>query len=143
MSLPGGSHRRRAREHALQVLYQGDLGGEAEGAGDGFEAYWRHLSDESDPLVRSLAEELVRGVRRHRQRIDELIERCSKNWRIERMSRVDRNILRLATSELLDSDVPRSVVLNEAIEIAKRFGAEGSAAFVNGVLDRVADDIGR
>lgn len=142
MSSDGGGARCRARERALQALYQSDQSA-SEGGSDAFETYWQHFGEDDAP-VRTMAEDLVRGVQNHRGQIDQLIEASSKNWRIDRMSRVDRNILRLATCELLlSAEVPRSVVLNEAIEIAKRFGAEGSAAFVNGVLDRIADDIGR
>lgn len=142
MTAEGGSLRRRARERALQALYQGDPGDGRDHDGDEFEVYWRHFGDDDEP-ARKLAADLVRHVQLHRQRIDSLIEQCSKNWRIDRMSRVDRNILRMGTAELLNDDVPRSIILNEAIEIAKRFGAEGSAAFVNGVLDRIADTVGR
>jgi transcription antitermination protein NusB len=129
--------RRRARERALQALYQEDLQ-----ESPGFEVYWSHFGDE-DEAARALAEELVRAVEADRERIDGLIESCSKNWRLDRMARVDRNVLRLATAEMLTTDVPRSVAINEAIEIARRYGAEGSAAFVNGVLDRIAEMIGR
>lgn len=133
---------RRARERALQALYQDDLATDFERGRSDFDLYWRHFGDD-DPDTRELAEGLVRRVETHRRRIDEVIERSSTNWRIDRMSRVDRGILRIATAELLEGDVPRGVVINEAIEIAKRFGAESSAAFVNGVLDRVADHLGR
>ena len=73
-----------------------------------------------------------------------LVQRSSRNWRLERMARVDRNVLRLGTWELLYGEkVPRAVILDEAVELAKRFGSEDSGAFVNGVLDRVATDLGR
>ena len=132
------------------MLYQMDVGGS--GAEDAVRAFWAHLgaSEEleaaSDELaaVAEFANGLVRGVDHHRARIDETIRRVSHHWRLERMTRVDRNILRLATFELLElADVPRRVTLNEAIELAKRFGSEGSAGFVNGVLDRIAGDVGK
>jgi N utilization substance protein B len=86
----------------------------------------------------------VRGVRSALASIDERIAKASTNWRVERMARVDRNVIRLGAWELSERrDVPRAVVLDEAVEIAKRFGTEESGAFVNGVLDRVADDLGR
>jgi N utilization substance protein B len=86
----------------------------------------------------------VRGVRAALVDLDARITRASTNWRIERMTRVDRNLLRLGAWELVQkADVPRAVVLDEAVELAKRFGTEESGAFVNGVLDRIADDCGR
>mgnify|MGYP005813349181 CR=1 FL=1 len=81
------------------------------------------------------------GYGRVREAIDDTIRAVSKHWRLERMSRVDRNVIRLGAFELLHMrDIPRRVTLNEAVELAKRFGNEESAAFVNGVLDRIADD---
>jgi N utilization substance protein B len=89
--------------------------------------------------ARRFAEELVRGTLEHLSDIDEAIRASSTNWRLERMGRVDRAVLRLATHELLHRpDTPARVVLNEAVELAKRFGAEDSGAFVNGVLDHLA-----
>ncbi|MCS6798795.1 MAG: transcription antitermination factor NusB [Myxococcota bacterium] len=132
--------RRRAREAALQMLYQMDVA--AMGADEAIARYWDELATERDG--ESFANELVRGVERERERIDALIRGVSEHWRLERMACVDRNILRLGVYELLAvPDVPRRVTLNEAIELAKRFGAEGSAAFVNGVLDRIAADLGK
>ncbi|PKN44414.1 MAG: transcription antitermination factor NusB, partial [Deltaproteobacteria bacterium HGW-Deltaproteobacteria-20] len=78
------------------------------------------------------------------ERVDELIRTSSTNWRLERMARVDRNLLRMAAYELLEQkSVPRAVILDEAIELAKLFGSEDSGAFVNGVLDRIAEEVGR
>ncbi len=83
-------------------------------------------------------------MRTHVAELDERVTKASTNWRIERMARVDRNVLRLGAWELAHrEDVPRAVVLDEAVELAKRFGSEESGPFVNGVLDRVADDLGR
>jgi N utilization substance protein B len=88
--------------------------------------------------ARRYAEVLVRGVEREREAVDEAVQRASKHWRLSRMAVVDRNLLRLGAFELLyRTDVPRRVVLNEAIELAKRYGARDARAFVNGVLDRV------
>jgi N utilization substance protein B len=85
----------------------------------------------------------VGGVRAHLAEIDELLGRVSRNWRLERMARVDRNLLRLAIFELkFSADVPAKVAINEAIEIAKRYGTAESPAFVNGVLDRCLAEIG-
>jgi N utilization substance protein B len=145
---PGGSARRRARERALQALYQSDFGRPSElgrpsdtGGGEPFGVYWQSFGDEDAP-AREQAEALVAAVESQRARIDALIEECSTHWRLDRMSRVDRNILRLAAGEMIAALAPKSVVINEAVEIAKRYGAEGSAAFVNGVLDRLATRLG-
>jgi len=98
-----------------------------------------------DPAERDgadFANALVRGYAAERERIDELIRGVSQHWRLERMTRVDRNVLRLGAHELVAcTDIPRRVTLNEAIELAKRFGTETSASFVNGVLDRIASDL--
>jgi len=101
-----------------------------------------HFDDGGSPLdgdTTLFAEELVRGVQSERPAIDEIIQRTSTNWKLDRMARVDRNILRLAVYELLRrGDVPVRVTLNEAIELGKKFGSEESSSFVNGVLDRIA-----
>jgi transcription antitermination protein NusB len=104
--------------------------------------FWRELPGDAEG--REYADQLVRGVREGAEKLDERIRAASQNWRLERMARIDRNALRLGTYELLTrSDVPRAVVLDEAVELAKRFGGEESSKFVNGVLDRIADDLGR
>jgi N utilization substance protein B len=136
--------RRRARAHGLQVLYALDLNPEAEAADV---ASWG--SDFTGPDGGELDEEgaafarhLVGVVEARAQEIDDIIQAASKNWRLERMARVDRNILRLATAELFAGDAPVKVVLNEAVELAKRFGTAESPPFVNGILDRIAHRIG-
>ena len=107
------------------------------------ELFWRTYED-ADPEGRPYADEIVRGVDEQQKMIDEKITSASQNWRLERMSRVDRNLLRLGTWELMfQKDVPRAVILDEAVELAKSFGTEESSSFVNGVLDRVANDVGR
>jgi len=104
--------------------------------------FWREF--ESDPEGRAYADDLVRGATHARERVDTLIRDASTNWRLERMTRVDRNLLRMAVYELLDKpEVPRAVILDEAVELAKSFGGEESGAFVNGVLDRIAEELGR
>jgi N utilization substance protein B len=104
--------------------------------------FWRELP--GDPEGRAYADETVRGVAARLADVDDRIRGASVNWRLERMTRVDRNVLRMGTWELLERrDVPRAVILDEAVEIAKRFGTELSGKFVNGVLDRIADDLGR
>jgi N utilization substance protein B len=132
--------RRRAREAALQILYCMDLSGcsleQAE------RDHWSHLAASQEG--KDYAHELVAGYDAQKEAIDGLIRKVSEHWRLERMPRVDRNILRLGAYELMHlADVPRRVTLNEAVELAKRYGSDGSAGFVNGVLDRIASDIGK
>ncbi len=86
-------------------------------------------------------ERLVLGVLEHRQKIDQLIEKYSENWRLDRMNIIDRAILRLAIFELLYcGEIPPKVTLNEAIELGKRFGSEDSGSFINGILDRIQNE---
>ena len=104
--------------------------------------FWRELPGDAEG--REYADQLVRGVRQGLEAIDERIRAASQNWRLERMARIDRNALRLGAYELQTrSEVPRAVILDEAVELAKRFGSDESSKFVNGVLDRIADDLGR
>ncbi len=135
--------RRKAREAALQLLYQVDLTGESDDAA--FAAYWKSWPEiENDARTREFAENLVRFVLADGVRIDAAIDAAARNWDLARFSRVDLNLLRLAVGELFGSpDVPAPVVINEAVEIAHRFSDEKAASFINGVLDRVARDSGR
>ncbi len=132
--------RSSSRESALQMLFALEAsGGSADRA---ITSYWRETPGE--PEARAYADEAVHGVTDRLAKIDEIIRKASTNWRLERMARVDRNVLRLGTWELLFGEkVPRAVILDEAVELAKRFGSEESGAFVNGVLDRIATDVGR
>lgn len=120
------------------MLYQMDVAGvDADRA---IELFWENLGATAEE--REFADLLVRGYGARHDEIDERISAVSKHWRLSRMSRVDRNIIRLGAYELLYvPDVPRRVTLNEAVELAKRFGNEESPAFVNGVLDRIAQDV--
>ncbi len=130
--------RRKGREAALQMLYQMEFSEVS--AAQAIRLFWDNLGPNREG--EDFANEIVRGCEDERDEIDGLIRRVSQHWRLERMTRVDRNILRLATYELLRmSDIPRRVTLNEAVELAKRFGSDGSAGFVNGVLDRIASDL--
>ncbi len=126
--------RRKAREIAVQILYQADVAGVPfSEAFSTYEGYFR-----PSLKVLSFAKELVDGVAKNQKDIDEIIESFSKNWKLSRMSAIDRNILRLATYELLyRSDIPPKVSINEAVELAKSFGSEESASFVNGILDAI------
>jgi transcription antitermination protein NusB len=132
--------RTSGRESALQMLFALEAGGGT--AEQVISSYWRQSP--GDPEGREYADHAVQGVAGDLAHVDEVIRKASTNWRLERMARVDRNVLRLGTWELLlRRDVPRAVILDEAVELAKRFGSEESGAFVNGVLDRVATDVGR
>jgi N utilization substance protein B len=130
--------RSRGRAYALQVLYGLDLN-ERPSPADETEIIWRSFDLAIEPASIEFARELVCAARDSLEEIDRTIADVSRNWRLDRMSRVDRNILRLATVELRDSpEVPVKVVINEAVELAKRFGAQEAPAFVNGLLDRIA-----
>jgi N utilization substance protein B len=135
--------RRSGRAYALQLLYARDIDPSADVAGAAVS--WADVFElDVDPQAQLFAKELVAAAVARAPEIDELIAGASKNWRIERMSRVDRNILRLGACELIAfRDVPVKVVINEAVELAKRFGTAESSAFVNGVLDRIAGAAGR
>src|SRR5881296_3394010 len=124
--------RHHARECAVQVLFQIDLSGQD--PGEAFSLYW--LDRPVALAVREMAERLVRGAVALRTDIDRLILAVSENWRLDRMAVVDRNILRLAIYEFLhEPDTPRIVIIDEAIDLGKKFGGEDSGQFVNGVLD--------
>ena len=138
------SSRRRARQYALQGLFYGDIN-ELE-VGAALAGLWSGLSEadalETDrpptPEEIAFCEQLVRGVTENQSVIDVLIEDCSTNWRLTRMPLVDRNILRIAAFELVHcQDIPVSVSMNEAIELAKRYGTAESRAFINGIVDRM------
>jgi len=127
------TRRSRARQVAFQVLFQDDLNPRTNPA-------------HADALLRrrlrmpemvEFARELVAGVRRNRPELDRLIDQTAEHWSLERISPTDRNILRLGAYEILHSDTPDPVAIDEAIELAKRFGTAQSAAFVNGILDRL------
>ncbi|MBZ0272241.1 transcription antitermination factor NusB, partial [bacterium] len=131
-------NRHKAREFALQMLYAIDV---SESAPDlVVPLFWETLTCPDE--VRRFANELVNGVDHNLDRIDEIIARYSEHWAIDRMTSVDRNILRMAVFELLHlTEIPHSVTINEAVEIGKKFGSEDSGAFVNGILDKIAREI--
>ena len=139
--------RRRAREYALQALYEADLRGSS--VADALNNLWSGALEGDDDDLRAPEEEevafterLVSGVDGNRGAIDTLLEECSTNWRVARMPVVDRNILRLASYELVHcADIPLNVSINEALELAKRFSSAESRAFVNGILDRVCKTV--
>ena len=165
------SGRRAAREAALLILFAVDANADQE-PDRALSDFRDHFRDDADVLEALYAQELaiedqkqlakamkvladdgprwafverlVRGTLGHVNALDEMIARCSLNWKVPRMGIVDRNILRLAAFELaFEADVPSRVTLNEGIELAKRYGSEESGAFVNGILDRIAQELGR
>jgi transcription antitermination protein NusB len=140
------STRREGRELALQALYSKDL--VLQDAATALKRIVESFAEGEEPTLDvnskaySFASELVTGVITHLSEIDERIAEKSKHWSMARMARVDLNILRLAVFELLyRSDIPKNVTMNEAIEVAKKFGAEDSASFVNGILDEIASTV--
>jgi len=127
------ARRSRAREVALQVLYQDDLNPQNNpGAADRLLA--RRLRR---PEVLEFGRSLVAGVRRHRAELDRVIAAVAENWSLERMAVTDRNLLRLGAYEILHGDTPGAAAIDEAVELAKRYGTPQSAQFVNGILDRL------
>jgi len=134
--------RHSGREAALQMLFQ--IEASAASADDAIDLFWRSFAADADPEGRVYADDCVRGVVESGAALDQQIAAASQNWRVERMARVDRNVLRLGTWELVhQADIPRAVVLDEAVELAKAYGTDDSSAFVNGVLNKVADALGR
>ena len=134
--------RRRGREHALQMVFQWDLSKES------FKkvrsSFWT-LNDSNDSVdvqTKDFAEHLTAGTVQHINQIDILLERHAEHWRITRMSVVDRNIVRIATFELMfESETPKIVVINEALEIARKFSTSDSVQFINGILDSILKEL--
>jgi N utilization substance protein B len=127
------SRRSRGREVVIQILYEDDLNPDRSP-----EAADRFLQSrlKGDSELIDFARSLLAGVRKHRAEIDRLLEERADNWTLERMAVTDRNILRLGAYEMLYGGTPQRVAINEAVELAKRYGAKQSPHFVNGVLDR-------
>ena len=145
--------RTRSREFALQILYELDIAETETEANEAMEDFWKDRADleltdpekkaleedKKEPEIRQYTEMLVRGTLKKTTEIDPLIERYAENWEMRRMACVDRNILRLSTFEILHvGEIPVKVAINEAVELAKRYGEEDSSKFVNGILDRIA-----
>ena len=130
--------RRKSREFALQALYQWDI---ARQDIQRIIAQSReHFSLEKGED--EFSERIIRGVVGHLQELDQLIETYSENWRLERISLIDRNILRMAAYELLYcEEIPPKVTLNEAVDLGKQFGTEDSGSFINGILDRIQNEV--
>lgn len=146
--------RRKARECALQILYQMELQQAPTGVSaqlslsaispakalEATESYFKNF--EVPPAVHDFSTSIVRGVMAHAEKIDAVVQSASKKWKLERMSLVDRNILRLATYEMVfGKTIDSNIVINEAIEIAKKYGNTESSAFVNGILDGISKNL--
>jgi N utilization substance protein B len=144
---PRRATRHRSREAALQVLFAIDLGrregapeSEMSRAEEAFERVAAHF--ELPEGARAFAKELVTGVCRSLQELDARLAAHSEHWRIERMAAVDRNVLRIGAYEILHTDTPAAIAIDEAVELAQRFGGDRSPGFVNGILDSVAREDG-
>jgi transcription antitermination protein NusB len=131
--------RRKSRELTMQMLFQGDLG--KQNADEVRKLFWTSR-DDVDQETRGFAEDLHRVASSRQEEIDGLIERHSQNWRLERMPVVDRNLLRAAIAEMLAyPNTPAPIIINESLEVARRYAAPESIHFLNGVLDAVAKDL--
>lgn len=155
-TVSGAGPRRRAREIALQILTQMDVNPEMD-VPRGLSLYFDHLAENDDgdtddhhnlngpggpAFDRAFVDELVSGVASRREELDAIVQGLSRNWRIERMALVERNVIRVALFEMkFIASVPTNVALNEAVELAKRFSTSEGAAFVNGLLDRAATEL--
>jgi N utilization substance protein B len=129
-------NRRKSRELAMQMLFQADIGKQTP---DHVRATFWTAGGDVEPEVRGFAEDLFRVAIAEQEKIDELIASHSKHWRIERMPAVDRNLLRMAVAEMLGfKGTPFPIVINEALEIGRRYSAPESINFLNGVLDSIA-----
>ena len=142
MSVGDPSGRRRAREAALQMLYQSEVGRAS--AYEAITTYWpAHNADE--PLadeLREFANELVRGTISRVKELDAILSTHAQNWRVERMAVIDRLVLRLAVFEFLaERETPSRVIINEALELARTYSGEDAVGFVNGVLDAVKKEL--
>ena len=129
-------NRRKAREYALQMLFQHEFAGDRSGVEFPADTKPGQKKDEN---LRNFARELVAGTLGHLEEIDRVVQEAAENWKMERMAAVDRNILRCAVYEILfRSEIPAAVTINEALEIAKKYSSLESASFINGLLDKIA-----
>ena len=129
--------RRKARELAMQMLFQADIGKQS--ADEVRATFWKGGDEEIEPSVRGFAEDIFRVAVDRQEEIDELLKEHSQHWRLERMPAVDRNLLRMAVAEMLGyKGTPFPIVINEALEIGRRYSATESINFLNGMLDSIA-----
>ncbi len=132
--------RRKARECALQMLFAADVAKTPEGVLTA--DYWKELGEPTlDEETREFSNRLAVGTLREIERTDETIRTRAEHWRIERMAIVDRNVLRMAVYEFLFTDTPHTVIINEALEIARRFSTFEATQFINGILDAIKHDL--
>tara|TARA_B100000315_G_scaffold210427_1_gene206682 strand:- start:2253 stop:2669 length:417 start_codon:yes stop_codon:yes gene_type:complete len=132
------SKRRKSREHTLKILYRRDITNED--INEVIKNYWKENNINSAITV--FSEQLAKGTADNLEKIDDYIKEVSEHWAIDRMGVIDRNLLRMAVHELLFmEDIPLNVTIDEAIEIAKKFGTDDSANFVNGLLDKIKKDL--
>lgn len=130
--------RRQGREAAFQLIYQ--LDATHQSIDDTVDSFFLQMGVPHD--VREFALQLVKGTREHLDEIDQLISTYSEHWKLSRMNSVDKNVLRLGVYELLYCpETPTKVIINEAIEVGKKFGADESGAFINGLLDKISNEI--
>ena len=130
--------RRKARENALKILYALEVGDHP--VEEAIRQFWEDFEPEDEG--REFTEMIVRGTLTHLNELDKVIQKVSIHWKIRRMACIDRNILRMAAYEIFYvEEIPKRVTLNEAIEIAKRYGTEDSWAFINGILDKLASEM--
>lgn len=141
--------RRKAREYALQFLYRIDFMNTSKGLSrnsdlswinDDLRLFWEDIG-EKDKDIKAYSESIIIGTLKNLKEIDSIIQQVTEKWKLSRIACIDRNILRLATFELLyKKDIPAKVVINEALEISKVYSTEKSSAFINGILDRIAKE---
>jgi N utilization substance protein B len=131
--------RRKSRELAMQMLFQGDLGKHTP---EQVEKLFWESRDDVDDDTRAFAEDIYRVAIARQPEIDKLIEEHAQNWRLERMAVVDRNLIRAAVAEMMGSpNTPAAIIINESLEVARRYAAPESIHFLNGVLDAIARDL--
>lgn len=133
--------RRLGREFATQILYLREID-RITGLDEAITSFWSMQESEPSKAAKEFAEQLVRGVEAHREKLDEVIKSHSENWALDRIAVLDRCILRMALFEMHHcNDIPPVVSINEGIEIAKRFSTDESGRFINGILDRVCHEL--
>ena len=128
------SLRRKSREYALQMLFQWDMGKQEPAKIEN--GFWKNAKAQES--TRKFANELFESAAARTEELDPIISQHAQNWRIERMAAIDRAILRLALAEMRTTSTPAKVVINEAVELAKKFSSEDASAFINGILDAAA-----
>ncbi|MBF0483249.1 MAG: transcription antitermination factor NusB [Candidatus Omnitrophica bacterium] len=125
-----------AREHTLKILYQAEINRRS--MSDSVRIYWTENPEEKDTTVQSFCERLINGLEPNVAKVDAEISKYTENWQLKRMAVIDRNILRIGVYELLmTDDIPPKVTINEAVELAKKYGDMESGKFVNGILDKI------